>query len=103
MCNSQISEHHSSLKCQANECQKELFRQLNWTFNLSTLSSILIPYIMSALIAHKLVKAPLMAAIRPSASFFRFNSTSTSSSTSVTEAREPVALQAEIISGAPGE
>ncbi|KAF9305658.1 hypothetical protein BGZ74_009405 [Mortierella antarctica] len=58
---------------------------------------------MSALIAHKLVKAPLMAAIRPSASFFRFNSTSTSSSTSVTEAREPVALQAEIISGAPEE
>ncbi|KAF9214506.1 hypothetical protein BGZ59_003572 [Podila verticillata] len=55
---------------------------------------------MSALIAHKLVKAPLMAAIRPSASLFRFNSTSTS--TSVTEAREPVALQAEIVSGAPG-
>ncbi|KAF9393525.1 hypothetical protein CPC16_001829 [Podila verticillata] len=56
---------------------------------------------MSALIAHKLVKAPLMAAIRPSASLFRFNSTSTS--TSVTEAREPVALQAEIVSGAPEE
>ncbi|KAF8924115.1 hypothetical protein BGZ52_008670, partial [Haplosporangium bisporale] len=54
---------------------------------------------MSALIAHKLVKAPLMAAIRPSASLFRFNSTSTS--TSVTEAREPVTLQAEIVSGAP--
>ncbi|KAG0344568.1 hypothetical protein BG004_004359 [Podila humilis] len=55
---------------------------------------------MSALLAHKLVKAPLMAAaLRPSSSLFRYSS----SSSSVTETREPVALQAEIISGAPEE
>lgn len=58
---------------------------------------------MSALIAHKLVKAPLMAAIRPSASLFRFNYSTSTSTTAVTVTREPVALQAEIVSGAPGE
>ncbi|KAF9428203.1 hypothetical protein BGZ94_003099 [Podila epigama] len=55
---------------------------------------------MSALIAQKLVRVPILAAARPSASILRFNY---STSTSVTETREPVALQAEIISGAPEE
>ncbi|KAG0329304.1 hypothetical protein BGZ99_002585 [Dissophora globulifera] len=59
----------------------------------------------AALFVKQAMRAPLAASLRASApsstSFVRFNQYSTS--TSVTETREPVALQAEIISGAPEE
>ncbi|KAF8943523.1 hypothetical protein BGZ47_005363 [Haplosporangium gracile] len=55
----------------------------------------------SLLVKQAMRATPLMASLRPAAttSAIRFNSTSTS----VTETREPVALQAEIVSGAPEE
>ncbi|KAG0312941.1 hypothetical protein BGZ97_010673 [Linnemannia gamsii] len=54
----------------------------------------------SLLVKQAIRATPLMASFRPATtSAIRFNSTSTS----VTETREPVALQAEIVSGAPEE
>ena len=54
----------------------------------------------SLLVKQAMRATPLMASFRPATtSAIRFNSTSTS----VIETREPVALQAEIVSGAPGE
>ncbi|KAI1317478.1 hypothetical protein EDD11_008415 [Mortierella claussenii] len=62
----------------------------------------------ASLILKQAMRAPLATIARPaSPSFARLystpNSNSSSSSTAVTDTQEPVALQAEIISGAPEE
>lgn len=52
----------------------------------------------AAIIAKQVLRVPLAAAARPALTRLQY-----STSTSITETREPVALQAEIVSGAPGE
>ena len=55
------------------------------------------------LMANQAMRAPLASAVRPTTSLVTRTYTSSTTSTSVTEIKREVDLQAEIISGAPGE